>query len=157
LKYRSLVAAALMSVLAGPAIAQDSNRCFDSARLSAMATESGLNWEQRGPELLRVDLESRTRRFVRVVTSCGRSVVIVFAVLADAKDLRRSEELYLYLLQMASKYDHVKIGIDPDGDYLVRVDLRARTFDAKDLEAAARQVRNVVDELTPTLRAHAAR
>ena len=55
-------------------------------------------------------------RSVRVVTSCGRSVVIVFAVLADGKDLQRSEDLYLYLLQMASKYDHVKIGIDPDGD-----------------------------------------
>lgn len=149
--------AAVMSLLAAPALAQDSNRCFDSTRLAAMSKESGLSWEQRGPELWRVDLDSRTRRFVRVVTSCGRSVVIVFAVLADAKDLQRSEKLYLYLLQMASKYDHVKIGIDPDGDYLVRIDLRARTFDAKDLEAAAIQVRNVVDDLTPTLREHAAK
>jgi hypothetical protein len=125
--------------------------------MAGVVKESGLAWEQRNPELWRVDLESQTRRFVRVVTSCGRSVVIVFAVLADAKDLQRSEPLYLYLLQMASKYDHVKIGIDPDGDYLVRIDLRARSFDAKDLEAAALQVRNVVDDLTPRLREHAAK
>jgi len=156
-KTRALFAAAMLFQLANPALAQDSNRCFDAARMAGAIKESGLAWEQRNPELWRVDLESQTRRFVRVVTSCGRSVVIVFAVLADAKDLRRSEALYLYLLQMASKYDHVKIGIDPDGDYLVRIDLRARSFDAKDLEAAARQVRAVVDDLTPTLREHAAK
>ena len=157
MKLRSLVAAALMCGLAVPALAQDANSCFDPARMSAAIKDSGLAWEQRNAELWRVDLESRTRRFVRVVTSCGRSVIIVFAVLADAKDLKPSEELYLYLLKMASKYDHVKIGIDPDGDYLVRIDLRARSFDARDLEAAARQVRAVVDDLTPTLRERAAR
>jgi len=151
------MAAALLSLLAAPALAQDPNRCFDNARMVSAIKESGLAWEQRSPELWRVDLESQTRRFVRVVTSCGRGVVIVFAVLADAKDLKPSDELYLYLLQMASRFDHAKIGIDPDGDYLVRIDLRPRTFDGKDLEAAARQVRAVVDDLTPTLRRHAAK
>lgn len=139
-----------------PGAAQD-NACFDTAKMAAHVKESGLAWEQRNPELWRVDLESRTRRFVRVVATCGRGVTIVFAVLADAKDLKRSEALYLYLLQMGSKYDHVKIGIDPDGDYIARIDLRPRTFDGKDLEAAARQVRAVVDDLTPTLREHANR
>lgn len=157
MKFRSLLAAALMSVLAVPAFAQDANSCFDPARMATSIKESGLAWEQRNAELWRVDLESRTRRSVRVVTSCGRTAVFVFAVLADSNDLKKSEELYLYLLRMASKYNHVKIAIDPDGDYLVRIDLHARTFDAKDLEATALQIRNVIDDLTPTLREHAAR
>lgn len=152
-----LLAAATGAALASqPAVAQD-NACFDTGRMNAHVRDSGLAWEQRNAELWRVDLESRTRRFIRVVATCGRSVTIVFAVLADAKDLKRSEELYLYLLRMGSKYDHVKIGIDPDGDYIARIDLRNRTFDGKDLEAAARQVRAVVDDLTPTLREHANR
>lgn len=146
--------AALASLAAAPAAA-DSNPCFDVAKMAQRIQESGLAWERRGEDLWRVDMESDTRRFVRVVTSCGTNVVIVFAVLANAKDLKRSDALYLYLLRMASRYDHVKIGIDPDGDYLARIDLRARTFDGKDLEAAAKQVRAVVDGLTPDLRAHA--
>lgn len=152
-----LLAATTFLALGSQIAAAQDNACFDVARMNAHIKSSGLAWEQRNPELWRVDLESSTRRFVRVVATCGRSVAIVFAVLADAKDLKRSEELYLYLLQMASKYDHVKIGIDPDGDYIVRIDLRVRTFDGKDLEAAARQVRAVVDDLTPTLREHANR
>lgn len=154
---RALLAAALLAPFAIPAVAQDANSCFDTARMTGAIKDSGLAWEQRNPELWRVDLESQTRRFVRVVASCGRGVVIVFAVVADAKDLKASEALYLYLLRMASRFDHVKIGVDPDGDYLVRIDLRPRTFDGKDLEAAARQVRAVVDDLTPTLRQHAAK
>jgi hypothetical protein len=149
----ALVALALIA--ATPARAADPNPCFDADKMAQHVKDSGLAWERRKEDLWRVDLESETRKFVRVVASCGSNVVIVFAVLADAKDLQKSEALYLYLLRMASRFDHVKIAVDPDGDYLVRIDLRTRTFDGKDLEAAAKQVRAVVDEMTPPLRSHA--
>ncbi|MGE0747785.1 MAG: hypothetical protein AB7K86_21175 [Rhodospirillales bacterium] len=152
---RALAAAAAALVLAAAPAAAADNPCFDVAKMAQHVKDSGLAWERRGEDLWRVDLESDTRRFIRVVTSCGTNVVIVFAILADAKDLKGSEALYLYLLRMASRFDHVKIAVDPDGDYLARIDLRARTFDARDLEAAAKQLRAVVDSLTPGLRAHA--
>ena len=152
---RAAATLAALVLIAGAAPGQAANPCYDVGRMAQHVQDSGLAWERRGEDLWRVDMESGTRRFVRVVASCGTNVVIVFAVLADAKDLKPSEALYLYLLRNASRFDHVKIGIDPDGDYLARIDLRSRTFDAKDLEAAARQIRAVVDDLTPGLRAHA--
>lgn len=150
-----LATLALLAFVAAPRVAAQENPCFDHAKMAAHVKASGLKWEQRRADLWRVDLESESRSFVRVVATCGASLVVVFAIVAEAAELKKSEALYLYLLRMASRFDHVKIGVDPDGDYLVRIDLRTRTFDGKDLESAAKQVRWVVDELTPGLRAHA--
>ncbi len=93
---------------------------------------------------------------MRVILSCGRKIVPMFAILAHASDLKASADLYLYLLRAASHFDHVKVGIDPDGDYLARIDLRPSTFAAGDIDDAATQIRDAVDALTPTLLKHRA-
>lgn len=159
MSIRAAVAAlALAAALAlpGAARAEDPSPCFDLNVMAERVAGSDLPWEQRRPDLWRVDMPSETRDVVRVVLSCGRNVVPMFAVLANASDLQASADLYLYLLRAASHFDHVKIGVDPDGDYLVRIDLRPSTFISGNIDDAAKQIRDVVDALTPTLLKHRA-
>lgn len=142
----ALVAAAF--VPAGSAKAD----CFDQAGMEAKVAASGLAWERRGPELWRVDMPSQSRDLVRVIAGCGQKVIPVFAVLAYSNDLRQSPELFMLLLRAAAHFDRVKVGVDSEGDYLVRIDLWPQTFDGAELAGAAEQIRQVVDQLTPPLR-----
>lgn len=145
---------AVTVAIAMPANAAKPSRCFDKARMAAHVKSSGLAWEDRGKGVWRVDLRAKNRRFVRVVAVCGRKLITVFAVMAQAKQLQGSEKLFKILLKAAEDYDHIKIAIDSDGDYLVRSDLYTSTFSGNNLAVAAKQIFVTVDTLTPTLRKH---
>jgi hypothetical protein len=126
--------------------------CYNTDDMVSKAAESGLSWERRSETVWRVDMQSRTRGQINVIASCSAENVVVFSILAYAKELQPSQELLTLLLRAAAHFDRVKITIDEDGDYAVRIDIWAQYYNGAVLASAANQVRAVIDAMTDALR-----
>jgi hypothetical protein len=148
---RSAIGLVLFASVAGAAPVVRA-ACYNADDMVAKVAESGLPWERRTENVWRVDLQSRTRGEINVIAVCSDENVVVFSVLAYAKELQPSRELLTLLLRAAAHFDRVKLTIDEDGDYAVRIDVWAQYYNGAVLASAANQVRAVIDEMTDALR-----
>lgn len=87
-----------------------------------------------------------------VVISGQSDLVVVFALLAEKKDLKVTPEMMRIMLRLNNDIDRVKVLIDDDGDALIRIDLSLRTLDSKALKDNINQVAYATDEAYKALK-----
>jgi hypothetical protein len=75
------------------------------------------------------------------------ATLVVFATLAEKKNLPATADFMRTLLEQNHKMDRVKIGLDNDGDLEVRIDAMLRVTDAREFQWIVNQVMNASDQL----------
>ncbi|OUL18003.1 hypothetical protein [Nostoc sp. 106C] len=84
---------------------------------------------------------------VTVITIPETDLLTMFVVVAEKKNLRLSQDILYKLLRYNISADQVKIGIDNDGNLLVRADVNARIMDLKEFNDMLDQVAAATDEV----------
>ena len=84
---------------------------------------------------------------VMVVTSEGGELVIFAVVIAKSKEMRPNHDLLYTILKYNNLADHVKAGINDEGDLFVRADISGRLMDLPQFQSILAQVAAASDGL----------
>lgn len=153
---RSLIATHLIFIFvtlclhlaAQPATAQDKI----SAKIASLLENSGYPYTKAANSVWAVPFEGKVLPKFNVVASTEQDMLVLFVIVAEAKNLRVTPELMRTMLKLNGDLDRVKIGIDKDGDAFVRIDLSVRILDSQELKANIEQVAAAADELYKAIR-----
>jgi hypothetical protein len=79
-------------------------------------------------------------------------LAVLFALVAEKKDLKLTPEAMAKMLRLNSDLDRVKIGVDDDGDAFVRIDASIRILDTDEFKALIEQTAAAADEVFAALK-----
>ena len=145
--------AALAFVLTAPISgwAQES----PSAKAARLMNDSGFTYTKASDAVWTVQFEGKSLKNITVIASVGDNVMILFAVVAEKKNVKATPAMMKKLLGLNEELDRVKIGIDKEGDVFVRIDLSIRILDKQELkenlDQAAAAANDVFAALKPFL------
>ncbi len=112
--------------------------------------ESGQQYEKSGSGWT-VKFTGNNLKEVSIYVAQTDTVIVLGSLVALKSEVRDVTGLNDALLRANEEYDYVKIVIDSDGDYLVRLDLLAQGLTAKAFGDHLVQVATVTDLLKPTI------
>jgi hypothetical protein len=127
-----------------PANAQDKS---SPTRITQLLEESGYPYTKAADNVWSIPFQGKALSRFNVVASTEQNILVLFAVVAEKKRLRVTLEMMQKLLRLNTELDRVKIGIDNQGDAIVRVDLSIRVLDSQELKANIEQVAAAADEV----------
>src|SRR5215510_5064658 len=133
-----------LQALPQPANAQEKS---SPTRISQLLEESGYPYTKAAENVWAIPFEGKALSKFKVVASTEQNILVLFAVVAEKKRLRVIPEMMQKLLRLNTELDRVKIGIDDQGDAIVRVDLSIRVLDSQELKANIEQVAAAADEV----------
>lgn len=84
---------------------------------------------------------------VSLATVPETELFVMFVIVAEKKNLRISQDLLYKLLRYNLSADQVKVGVDDDGNLMVRADVNGRTMDLKEFNDTLDQVAGATDEV----------
>ena len=113
---------------------------------------SGYSYTKAADSVWAIAFEGKSLPKFNVIASTQEDVLVLFAIVAEKKNLRPAPEAMHKLLQLNSDLDRVKIGIDKDGDLFVRVDLSIRVLDTQELKENVEQVAAAADVVFSSMR-----
>jgi hypothetical protein len=120
-------------------------------KVSQLLSADGYSYTQppSHPDVWRVDRTARTLKDVRVVlaASSDGDLLVIFVIVAKKQDMQLTPEFMATLLRLNHTLDHVKVGIDGDGDLFVRTDVTNRMLDAQELKNQIEQVAASANEV----------
>ncbi len=150
---RSLIATNLilailcLQLAAQPAKAQDKI----SAKVASLLESSGYPYTKAADSVWAVPFEGKALSKFNVVASVvaltEQDILVLFVIVAEAKNLKVTPELMRIMLKLNGDLDRVKIGFDKDGDVFVRIDLSIRVLDSQELKGNIEQVAAAADEV----------
>jgi hypothetical protein len=117
------------------------------AKIEQLFKQTGLSYKAAREDVWWVEFDKKNLGKVRVITSTGKGIVVVFVIVAQKAAIRETPQLLKKLLQHNHEYDYVKIGIDKDGDLFVRIDTPVRLIDSTKLREDIDQVANASEEV----------
>lgn len=89
---------------------------------------------------------------VTIATAPNTDMVVLWAVVAEKQKFHASQDLFYKLLKYNQTADYVKVGIDENGDLVVRIDVNGRTIDLEEFKVVINQISAAVDELHGQIR-----
>lgn len=120
--------------------AQSAQPLNDPAKLVRMLEESALTYTKVQEGIWAVPYNGKSSPDFNVVISGQKDVVVVFAVVAEKKNLKVTPEMMRIMLRLNNDIDRVKVLIDDEGDAVIRIDMSLRTLDSQELKYNIAQV-----------------
>src|ERR1700740_155524 len=90
--------------------------------MDAMLKQTGYAYNTHNPTTWSIDLTRKNLGKVKVILSTGTDILVTFVILAKKAKIQKTPQMMDTLLTANHDYDYTKIGLDKDGDMLVRVD-----------------------------------
>lgn len=138
------VAILVIGVLAGgTAFGQDNS----AAKVARLLNESKLTFTKVSETVWTVPFDGKNIKEIPVVASTAEDVLVIFALVAEKKDINVTPALMQKLLRANADFDRVKIGIDKEGDIFARIDVSIRVLDAAELKTNLEQASAAADEV----------
>jgi hypothetical protein len=155
---KTTIAAVLILILifaiAGPAAAQSESTAQDATRIVQLLEETGLNYEKRGVATWMVRFKADGGDDIPVVIAQADAILVLVAIPATGADIRESVELYRELLKFNLDADYIKAGIDDDGDFQIRSDVKLASLSGAALKEFLDQIATGVNQLRPLFAKH---
>lgn len=151
----ALLLASLIAVTS-PTVSAQTPDTFNG-RVARALPATGYTFTTHNASTWSVDLNRQNTGRTKVILSTGTTVLVVFVVMAKRANIQKTPQFLEELAKANNDYDYVKIGLDKDGDFFVRIDVNSRLADAVEVKAAIDQVANVANELYPKVSAWAKR
>lgn len=140
---------------AWPAAAQNAAGSAPSAlKVIELLEATGMNYEKRSPTSWMVRYEGTGGADIPVVLAQADSILVLVAIAAAGSEIRQSTDLFRDLLTFNIDADYIKAGIDDDGDYQIRADVKLVTLTADLLKELMDQVATGVNQLRPLFAKH---
>ena len=150
MKKNLLLVSALMLLCATVASAQNA---VPAAADKAAATKivqllegSGHSYTKAKEGVWVIKYEGKQLSQFSVITIYAEGMIIFVATVAEKAEFKPAPDLLQKLLGLNDSLDRVKVGIDKDGDVIVRIDLSLRVVDQPELNANLEQISAAVDE-----------
>jgi hypothetical protein len=118
-----------------------------AAKIAKVLNESKLTFTKVSDTVWTVPFEGKNIKEIPVVVSASEDVLVIFALVAQKKDINVTPALMQRLLRANEEFDRVKIGIDKEGDIFARIDISIRVLDAAELKANLQQTSAAADEV----------
>ncbi|MFN0111180.1 MAG: YbjN domain-containing protein, partial [Blastocatellia bacterium] len=144
------ISLALLALLAVFALAQEKKVVLDKAsatKIVQMLEDSGHTYGKAADNVWVVKFRGNNLDDISVITIGNEGLLIMVAAVAEKKDYKASPELLMKVARLNDEYDRIKVGIDKDGDLIVRVDLTLRVTDAEEFKMNIEQVSAAADEI----------
>jgi hypothetical protein len=119
----------------------------EAKKITRLLKGTGLNYVARKATVWTVDFTARKLGKSTVVVTYDKNLLVTFAIVARHGAIGNTPQLMETLLRADNNFDYVKIGLDRDGDLIVRIDAPLRLADARELKDNIKQVMSVSDEL----------
>ena len=123
-----------------------------SAKVAALLEETGYSYSKAADTVWSIQFEGKSLPNFNVIASAPKDVLVLFTVVAKKDTLKLTPDAMQKLLQLNSRLDRVKIGIDEDGDLFVRTDLSVRVLDAREMKENIEQVAAATDVVYAAVR-----
>ena len=136
--FATFIAGALAG---GSAYGQDDS----AAKVARLMNDSKLPFTKVSDTVWTVTFEGKNVKEIPVVASTAQDVLVIFALVAEKKDINLTPALMQKLLRSNEEFDKVKIGIDKQGDIFTRIDISIRVLDAAELKANLQQTSAAAD------------
>jgi hypothetical protein len=152
---KSMVAAVLVFLFAAwPVAAQTQSSPQDTIRIVQLLEETGLNYEKRGATTWMVRFKADGGDDIHVVLAQADTILVLLAIAATGAQTNESIELYRELLEFNINADYIKAGIDDDGDFQIRSDVKHASLTGATLKELLDQVATGVNQLRPLFAKH---
>jgi hypothetical protein len=153
---RIVTLAVVLLGCAQPAAAQavDSSSAKGALRLVQLLEETGLNYEKRPPTSWIVRYKGSGGEDIPVVLAQAEDILVILNVAALGAETRESPELYRELLKFNLNADYIKTGIDDDGDFQIRADVKLASLNGTALKELLDQLASGVNQLRPLFAKH---
>jgi hypothetical protein len=119
----------------------------EAKKITRLLKGSGLKYTARKETVWTVEFTARRLGKSAVIVTYDKNLLVTFAIVARNAALEKTPQLMQTLLRADNNFDYVKIGFDPDGDLLVRIDAPLRLADSRQLKDNIKQVMSVSDAL----------
>lgn len=123
-----------------------------NAKAARLLNESGAKFTKVAEGIWTVPFNGKQLRDFSVVIAADKELLLMFATVSRQKEFRAAAELFRKLLTHNDEFDRVKIGIDKDGDVIVRIDLSMRLVDKKELNDSLNQTAAAADEVYASIK-----
>ncbi len=117
------------------------------AKIEQILKDTGFSYKAHKAGVWSIDFERKTLGKFKVIISTGPDIVVTFAIVAKKANINRTLKLVETLLLANHDYDYVKVGLDKDGDFFVRIDNQIRTTDVPEMKDTINQVANASEEI----------
>ena len=150
-----LVAALLAGAAPGGTVAQEPTDA-GTIKVGQILEESGYSYEKRAARVWTIPFEGKAFADFTVILSTSEDgqLLVIFVVLARKAEIQASAALWSTMLHFNDELDRVKVGIDPDQDAFVRIDLSTRIVDVAELKVNIEQLAASADEVYAALQPH---
>jgi hypothetical protein len=123
-----------------------------NVKAARLLNESGAKFTKVAEGIWTVPFGGKQLRDFSVVIAADKELLLMFARVSRQKEFRPATELFRKLLAHNDDFDRVKIGIDKDGDVIVRIDLSMRLVDKKELNESLNQTAAAADEVYASIK-----
>ena len=134
--------------------AQSESTPQGSIRIVQLLEETGLNYEKRTPTTWMVRFKADGGDDIPVVLAQADTILVLVAIAATGAETRESVELYRELLKFNLDADYIKAGLDDDGDFQIRSDVKLASLTGPMLKEFLDQLATGVNQLRPLFAKH---
>lgn len=130
------------------AIAQSNNKTV-SAKISPfekMLGETGYEFAKADTNIFVTKIAGNKMKDILVVATQSEGMIILFSIVKEKAGPTLTVGQYRQLMKITMEYDRIKIGLDDEENLMVRIDLKSRLTDTKDLTENLEQIGVVTDE-----------
>lgn len=119
------------------------------AKIGQFLEQSGGSFNKVADGVWTVPFQGKSLKNFNVIiaTDAESETIVVFAVIAEKKNLRLSQDLLYNLLKYNHAVDKIKVGISEEGDLNVRIDENGRLLDLQAFKDTLEQTAAASDEL----------
>ena len=156
---RAIVAAIVVAsvvINAGVARAQgnEGSNTQSTLRIVQLLEDTGFNYEKRTPSSWMVRFKGSGGEDIPVFVAPADAILVLVAIAATGNETKESAELYRELLKFNIDADYIKTGIDDDGDFQIRADVKLASLNGETLKELLDQLATGVNQLRPLFTKH---
>jgi len=128
-----------------------------SAKAGRLLSESGVSFSKVTNDVWIVPFKGKELGDFNVLIGAGKDVLVMFVTVTDKKKYTKAPELLAKLLTKTDDMDRVKIGLDKDGNVVVRIDLTMRLLDKREFSENLDQLGAASDEVFAVIKPYLTR
>jgi hypothetical protein len=118
-----------------------------AAHVTQLLNGSGYQYTKKTETVWTTPFNGKSLKNFTVILAVQDDLLVTFVIVAKKANIQVTPEFMFTLLRANHSLDHVKVGLDDDGDLFVRNDSSVRILDAEEFKAEIKQVAAAADEV----------
>lgn len=123
-----------------------STKLSAAAALDSMLAETGYEFSKADTNVFVTKVAGNKMKDILIIATESEGMTILFCMVKEKAGALLTVAQSIQLMKLTMEYDRIKIGLDDEENLMVRIDLKSRLTDTKDLTENLDQLGVAVDE-----------